>query len=137
VTSLPEQDLTTRIITILNSNLNSAIQEQDLVAVHRIGRPTPDGNAASSPKPAPIIVQFSIRQLRNSTLSKRRLLKGKGFSLTEQLTARKSQILKKCNELVSAQKIQSTWSHDGRILIKTLSNRIAVVASQADLEKFC
>ena len=67
---------------------------------------------------------------------KRRGLKGKGISLTEQLTSRKANILRKANELVVSKCIQSSWSHEGRILIKTLSNEIVVITNINQLSRY-
>jgi len=51
-------------------------------------------------------------------------------SLTEQLTVKKAQLLKKAGELVETKKINSTWAHDGKILAKTLANRTLVLTPQ-------
>jgi len=59
-------------------------------------------------------------------MSKRKLLKGKRVLITEHLTQKKSQALKKANELVSANKLLSAWTHDGKVLAKTLNSRTIV-----------
>ena len=74
-TSGTEQNLTGDVLNLLNTNLGLSLQEQDLTAVHRIGRTTqpaqtaPDGTPAT-PKPPAIAVQFSNRRIRNEVLFK-------------------------------------------------------------------
>jgi len=87
-------------------------------------------------RPQPIIVQFANRKTRNTTLALRRQLKGKGFSISEQLTSRRAALLKKSTELVQAGKLESAWSHDGRVLIKSLNHRTVVINNSHDLASF-
>jgi len=137
-----EQNLTGHVVDLLNTNLGISLQEQDLVTVHRLGRAATTSATSSQSatntnhlKPSPIILQFASRKQRNDVQIKRKFLKGKGFSLTEQLTQRKSLLLKKANQLVADRKIQSAWSHEGRILVKS-SNRTILITSEDDLTRF-
>jgi hypothetical protein len=131
---------------LLNANLGLNIQESDIISAHRIGRvvnstvgsdsassAVPGGSHSRGPKPLPIIVQFSNKKLRNEALSHRKLLKGRGFSVTEQLTTARASLLRKCTELVGAGKLMGAWCHDGRILIKSLNQRSIVVSNERDL----
>jgi len=63
-------------------------------------------------------------------LSKRKSLKGKGIVITEQLTARKTQLLRKANELAAALKIHSPWTHDGKIIVKAMDNSTLVLTAE-------
>jgi hypothetical protein len=129
-----EDGLTDHVVDLLNKYLGTTIQGGDLSAVHRIGRSTPTASS-THPKPLPIIVQFVNRKSRNQVLSLRKNLKGKGFSITEQLTARKALLLKKAAEYVANNKVQAAWSHEGRVLVKSLTNRTIVIHSETELSK--
>ena len=92
-----ETDLEARVITLFNSTLGTALKESDISVMHRL--PGPSGSNSASTRPSPVLVQFTNGKTRNLVLSKRRLLKGKSVSLTEQLTAKKTALLKKANGL--------------------------------------
>ena len=129
-----EADLEKRVIDYLNSSLNVSISSDDINAMHRLPKAQSNlvatSSGASNLKPPPVLIQFCNRKRRNEILTRRKLLKGKGISLTEQLTVKKAQLLKKAGELVETKKINSTWAHDGKILAKTLANRTLVLTPQ-------
>jgi hypothetical protein len=139
-----DADLGKVIIDVVNKNFSGlAITESDISIAHRTGpnrQPQPlqgTSTQINQPvRPPPIVVRFSRRSVRNSILSQRKQLKGKNISITEQLTMHRSKLLKKASELVSQHKVQSAWSHDGRVLVKNTLNRIVVINSDADLNQF-
>ena len=137
-----ESNLDKRIITILNNNLGLTLSPEDLSAVHRLPRQSSASTTVSTSsstrpvKPPPIIVQFTNKRSRNLVLTKRRELKGRGFSITEQLTARRASLLRKATDCVTNRKVSSAWSHDGKVLVKTLANRTVVISSNSDLDQF-
>ena len=134
--SVTDADLVGRVIHLLNSNLGTSVSEHEINAVHRLPKATTGPGNAPNTKAAPIIVQFMNKKTRDSVLQKRKSLKGKGFSLSEQLTVTKANLLKKANEIVTAQKLKSAWSHDGKILVRTHNDRTIVINSGIDLDKF-
>ena len=132
------------------------VRENDINSAHRLGRPAAGGRSTGSAhgengggltgdannpgtanvKHQPIIVQLTNRKLRNQILNQRRVLKGKGFTITEQLTTRRAQLLKKCTELTIANRLKGSWSTEGKILIKTLNDRTLTVNSERDLSGY-
>ena len=138
---LPETDLCSKVTGLLNSHLGHcglSLADTDVSVIHRMNRSTPVSNQASSltTKPPPVIIQFCSKRVRAHVLNVRKHLKGKGITVTEQLTPKKAELLKKSNLLVNSQKLQAAWSSDGRILVKSLNNRTIVINSQTDLEQF-
>ena len=127
------------------------VNDSDINIAHRIGRPTSGGrngaqggvttglsdgatnSSTGNVKHQPIIVQLNNRKLRDQILHHRRALKGKGFTITEQLTTRKAQLLKKCTDLIHDDRLEGAWSAEGKILIKTLNHRTLTVTSELDL----
>jgi outer membrane murein-binding lipoprotein Lpp len=146
-----ETNLLLHVVQTLNTNLGTSLQESDINAVHRIGCPTSShavtsgatsgvsgssllhGTSSTPNRPLPIIIQFVNKKIRNSTISLRKNLKGKGITLTEQLTSRRAALLKKCSDLASLKRVESAWSHDGRILIKILNHRNVTITTEGDL----
>ena len=134
-TGQQEVGLARHVVQLLNTHMGTSLVETDLVAVHRLAR-----HGATAPtltqKPQPILIQFGSKNNRNSTLASRKHLKGKGISVTEHLTTRRSQLLKRCSELVTQGKIEGAWSHDGKILVKTPTHRTIVIGNDRDLSAF-
>ena len=134
---MAEQDMVARVVGLLNSNLGSSLTESDVTSAHRIPRMSVNPNNPASPThPPPIIIQFTTKKSRNAILTKRKELKEKGISITEHLTVNKSNLLRQANDCVLKKTLESAWSHDGRILIRTLQNRIQTISTMADLESF-
>lgn len=129
-----DNKLSGRLTHLLNSNLGITIRDTDIVAAHRVRKSATAQTDAS--RPPAVLVQFNSRRTRDAVIAKRKLLKGKGFSITEQLTNRRMSLLKKATELVNQQNLQSAWSHDGRILAKTRDNRIMYISSVNDLNQY-
>lgn len=133
-----ESNLNSRVVDYINDNLAITISENDISALHRLTRSAQNTQANASPssiKTPPILIQFANRKTRNLVLSKRKLLKGKKVLLTEHLTTKKTQMLKKVNELVTAKKLLSSWTHDGRILAKNLNNE-TIVMTNTNINQF-
>jgi hypothetical protein len=79
------------------------------------------------------VIQFANRKIRNATLSQRKNLKGKGITVTEQLTTRRAQLLRKSSDLVASHRLEGAWSHEGKVIIKTLSGRTTAIKNEQDL----
>ena len=131
------------MVHILNTNLNITLNTNDISAVHRLPKhhatsavTGTDATSSTHPKPAPILIQLSNKKTRSLILSKRKDLKGKGFSITEHLTLRKSLLLRQATDAVKAKKIQSAWSHEGKVIIRTLNNRTTVLSAREELDQY-
>ena len=138
-----ETNMEKRVVDVLKANISGInLSESDISVAHRIGRqPTPPSPSSPSQppptlKPQPIVVRFTRRTVRNAVLANRKQLKGKKISVTEQLTQGRAQLLKKANELVKDQHIESAWSHDGRILVKGANNKIVNITVMDDFGRF-
>jgi len=130
-----ETNLDKRVVDYITTNLNVNITEADINAVHRLNKNTTNSTASNSNKPAPIIIQLCSRKMRAQILTNRKLLKGKGVLITEHLTAKKAQLLKKATDLVTLNKLNGAWAHDGKILGKTLTNR-TITLNYSNISQF-
>jgi hypothetical protein len=137
-----EDDLRQVVLGAFNRYLPGMNVTEDCISTaHRIAsRPhnvSSNGSTpARAPKPPAIVIRFTQRAVKNRVLANRRKLKGMSISLTEQLTARRMQLLKKASDLATAHKVQSAWSHDGKILVKTHTNRTIQILTDTDLIQF-
>ena len=114
--------------------MSVTIQLGDISIVHRVARPA--ASSSSSTRPQPVVIKFTRRSVRNDVIHHRKELKGKNVFITEQLTPLRALVLKKANDLVSAGKLLSAWSQDGRVLIKARDNLIRQITSIRDLDQF-
>lgn len=130
-----EGDLSLIVTNILNTNISDLnLVPENISTAHRVSRGAQQ-SASSNPKPPTIVIRFTHKSVRNNVLANRRKLKGRGITLTEQLTSRRAGLLRKANEMVPG-KIQSAWSQEGKILIKSFSNRIVHIENDGDLLPF-
>ena len=87
---------------------------------HRLGNPT----KSMKSKPRLIIVKFVRYNTRNAIYGSKKVLKGKGVSVTECLTAKRIKMLEKAREL---HRFVNVWSQDCKIMFfdKTI-NKVTV-----------
>jgi hypothetical protein len=132
------EDLYQLIPNLLNSNMPGQSLSPEMISIaHRLSSArTSAPNGSTNPHPPPIIVRFIRRVTRDGLLANRKLLKGKRITLTEHLTTGRSQLLKKASALATARKIDSAWSKDGKIIIKTLQHRFVTVTDDSALDQF-
>ena len=124
---------------MINKNFtNVQIASSDISTAHRNGKArvveaATDQSPNHRMRPPPIVVRFTRRTTRNQILRNRKILKGKNLSITEQLTSYRANLLKKAHGLVADEKLESAWSHDGHVLIRTKQDRTLQVRSLSDL----
>ena len=107
----------------------------DISIAHRIGRPsTSQSSGIQGAKLQPVVVRFACCLTCNNIFRSRMQLKRKRISITEQLTPSTALLLKKASDLVISHHLESAWSHDGRIIVKTPTNQTLAVSNSAD---FC
>ena len=134
------EDLYKLVPETINRHMPGITLAPDMISVvHRLApnRQSTAGSSTTSNKPPPVVMRLVRRSIRNSLLANKKLLKNKSISLTEHLTPRRSQLLRKANALVVDHKINSAWSQEGRVLVKTNGNRIVVIANDTDLAALC
>lgn len=123
-----DADLENKVISIVNANLQGInATTADISVVHRIKTATPNN------KPAPVVIRFTRRSVRNRILQNRKQLKGKSVSITEHLSPSRNDLLKKATQLVHEHKVSATWSQGGRILVKKNNNEILQINSAQQL----
>jgi hypothetical protein len=136
----PPENLYHEIPDLLNRLIPAVQLTSSMISVaHRLPSANTPSNGASSlrtPRPPPIVVRFTHKSTRIALIANRKLLKGKTVVLTEHLTPSRAALLKKANALVTSQKLTSAWSQDGKILVRTASNRTVHILKEDDLAQF-
>ena len=84
--------------------------EPDIEIAHRIGVKSRDPN-----KPRTIIVKFVRRSDKLDVMLRRKSLKGKGISISDDLTVKNVKLI---NEVRDHERIEAAWSWDGKVYAK-------------------
>lgn len=112
-------------LKVFRDNLKLDIQSSDLDRSHRIGKHQPG-------KTRPIIVKFARYDQRRRVFVSKKLLKGSGIGITENLTSRRLKLLQRAKEY---EKVSSAWTSDGRIICLLEDDSTIVVEKESDLNK--
>lgn len=134
-----EGDLSAQVVETLNKLIPGLhINPQSISVAHRLPvRKQPSTTTTPTrPRPPAVVVRFTQRSVKSEVLSKRRALKGTSVSITEHLTTRRADLLKKGAELEGQGKVAGSWSQDGKVLIKALDGKTFQIGSEIDLVQF-
>ena len=127
----PEEKLLKDLPDFINKELHVSppVKSEDICRTHRIGPPRRDG-------PRAVILKLATYQASDRICSNRSKLKHSSYQvfINEDLTKHRSSLLWKARQMKKEKKITDTWTHDGRILIKTLKGKTEQVASLSCLE---
>ena len=111
-----EQSLETthKVVEILNETLNLNLTPQAIDIAHRLG-PYKYGRNRR------VIVKFVHRQITHLVLSRKKLFRGRGMSVFEDLTQLNNKILASTRKKLPGE-VDQSWSTNGNIFIKWKSN---------------
>ena len=135
VHGIPEDqtDTSDAVLSLCNNQLGLDLDRSQIDRSHRLGyrsdTPTADG-AGSPPKPRPVIVKLTSYETRRAIFSSKRKLKGSRYVVTENLTKRRAELLRKARTIDG---ITSTWTIDGRIVCLLENGRKVTVQTDSDL----
>ena len=96
--------------------MDTEILPNDLDRSNRIGNPK------TKKKERPIIVKFARYNLRHNVFKNKKLLKGKGVSITESLI---KDHMAKLNEARETYGFRNVWTSDGKIFFKDEKNPLS------------
>ena len=99
------------VIETISTKMNIKISPADLDRTHRIGK-----KKAGQNKPRPIIVKLSRNNVRKKVFSNKKNLKGSNISITESLTPKRMEILKKAR---IEHRFTNVWTSDEKNLYKS------------------
>ena len=86
-----------------------------------------------------MIIKFQNEKARDRVFKNKKQLKGSGKVITEFLTKRKAELLKKCYDMIPGRfSERSIWTHYGKILVKKAGDRTTTyeIKSINDIERF-
>ena len=122
-------DTTESVISLCQGKLDVNVSRELIDRSHRLGQRHvgPSGEY----KPRPIIVKFRSYETRRLVFSAKRRLKGTKFVVTENLTRRRNDLLKKVRSLDT---VSCAWTTDGRIVCLLGDGRKVTVLHERDVD---
>ncbi len=112
------------------------VTSTDISVAHRI--PPKSG----STRPAPLIVRFSRRCVRNKILQlakdkkNSQRLRQEGKSVTEHLTSSRQHLLKRGKAIASEYRAVCCWSREGQVYLRNLNLAVVKIKSATDLTPY-
>ena len=110
LTETKTEDTDDMVLDVINDKLNNEISQISIDRSHRLGKRKDPGQ-----KPRAIILKFTRYKDRHHFFTNKKLLKGSGISVTESLTLKKMEHLKKMREQHGFVKVCTL---DGKIMFK-------------------
>ena len=104
------EDTDEMCLDVINNKLNIEMSQISIDRSHRLGKRKGPGQ-----KPRAIIVKFTRYKDRHHVFRNKKLLKGTGISVTESLTLKRMEHLKKAREQHG---FANVWTLDGKIMFK-------------------
>ena len=110
LTETKTEDTDEMVLDVINNKLNIEMSQISIDRNHRLGKRKGPGQ-----KPRAFIVKFTRYKGRHHAFSKKKLMKGTGISVTESLTLKRMEHLKKAREQHG---FAHVWTLDGKIMFK-------------------
>lgn len=96
-----------KVLEVFQKDLNLDVEMADIQRSHRIGKRSNENGRAR-----PIIVRFLSYRKRKLVFDTKKLLKGKKIMISESLTPKRYDLLKKCYDVYG---MNNCWTYDGVI----------------------
>lgn len=119
----PKEKLKDKVLDIISKKMG--IPEINLEDCYRIGKKN-----AIDKNPRPVILLFDSTKFRNKVFHTKKLLKGSGLVIVEELSRINSDIFRQAKERFGVKKV---WSRDGRIFVN-LNGKIHMIGSTEEIK---
>lgn len=123
------EDTDQLVNTLCKDKLGIVLHEISVCRSHRVGKP-PGPAADGRRRHRPIIVRFTSYRDRRRVFNSKKLLKGSGITIKEDLTAHRLEVLKKAASIHGP---TNTWTRDGRVLWVDRAGNRGAATRLADL----
>ena len=127
------ENLEEKFIKLIGENLQEEVSADEIEIIHRIGAPKNERDRGSrrDTRPRPVIVKLQSHKTKIKIILKRKLLKGKGYVIVEDMA---DAIAKRLKELKSKRSVESAWFTNGKIKYKQRDDpRVKEIRTWLDL----
>ncbi|CAG9817123.1 unnamed protein product [Phaedon cochleariae] len=114
------------IITLFNHKLATKLTEEDIEICYRIGK-----KEDNHQKPRGIFLKLKNYDVRQDIYKKKKLLKGTGIMIREDLTRIRVELLAKAIDKAS---IEDVWTDAGKIYVNS-NGKISIIRSKSDFDR--
>lgn len=101
-----QENLTEKVLKVLNDKIKIPIKQDDVIKCHRIG--------VNTRKQRPVVVKFEKKQLRNLIIKNRKKLKGTNTFITEDLTKTRLELFREAQNKFEK---KSVYTHEGNVFV--------------------
>lgn len=122
IKEIDSENLFHEVISMFQTKLEITVNKQDISDCRRLGKKRHD-------KVRPIVVDFSVKWIRDEIFVNKAKLKGSGIMCTELLTKRRLELFKKCRGKYG----QRCWTVNGAIIVVLADGGRKVISTEADL----
>ncbi|CAH1183950.1 unnamed protein product [Phaedon cochleariae] len=112
------------LIQIFNAKMATNVSTKDIEICYRVGQ-------KNESKPRCIFMKLNSYETKHAIYSKKKMLKGTGIVIREDLTSQRVALLSKCAEKVG---FKNVWTESGKIHVN-VNNKIHILKSEEDFEK--
>lgn len=103
------ENIVEKVTEIIKNKMKVDMNSHDVVAAYRVGRNTND-------RPRHVVITFQDNKLRSIIFNKKKMLKGTGYVMKEDLTTYRLKIV---NETSEKYGFKNVWTSNGNIFAKT------------------
>jgi exosome complex exonuclease DIS3/RRP44 len=109
------------------------VSQEDIIVSHRLGKRSDTGD-----RHRVVIVRFSKVTVRDGVIRARRRLRNTNGSteqiyVNEDLTQRRAAFAGATRQMKKNHRINDCWTYNGKIVVKTLTNIIKVINTEAEI----
>nr|CAH7743506.1 unnamed protein product [Callosobruchus chinensis] len=120
----PNENLATKVTTTIESRLGIKIYNEDIISCTRVGKMFQNRTRG-------VLLKLSMPSLKQAIYNKKKLLKGSGIVIKEDLTENRMKLLEAAIEKTS---LKSVWSYNGRVCVLK-DNKKVFINDKDDLNK--
>ena len=114
-------------------NLRHPWEKKDILVSHRLGKRSDTGDRRRV-----VIVRFNKVTVRDGVIRARRRLRNNDSTeqiyVNDDLTQRRAALAAATRQMKKTHKINDCWTYNGKIVIKTLTNIIKVINTEAEID---
>ena len=129
------EDTTAKVVDIINTKMALTPPpppQEDILVSHRLGKRSDTGDRRRV-----VIVRFNKVTVRDGVIRARRRLRNNDSTepiyINEDLTQRRAALAAATRQMKKTHTINDCWTYKGKIVIKTLTNVIKVINTEAEI----
>ena len=132
------EDTTAKVVDIVNTKMafttpSPPVSQEDIIVSHRLGKRSDTGDRRRV-----VIVRFNKVTVRDGVIRARRRLRNNDSTeqiyVNEDLTQRRTALAAATRQMKKTHKINDCWTYNGKIVVKTLTNIIKVINTEAEFD---